>query len=526
MSGPSVTAGPSRDAELGRRDTAAAPGPASALLWLSVVAAAVAALHLAAVDNYGIFRDELYYLACGRHLAWGYVDHPPVVAILARVSSLLGDSLAAVRLPTVLLACALVFTTGAIVRRLGGGRFAQVLAPLLVALAPHFLFIFHILSMNSAEVLLWAVGSWLVLVAVQSGRAWPWIALGTTVGVAFLTKHSALVFGLGVFAGLLFTPARHVLRTPGPWAGAALAALIASPHVAWQAANGWPTLEFVRNAQQFKIADQTPLSFLGQIVLMTGPVTLPLWLAGLWWLLRGRAGAGGRVLAVCAIVVVLIFLVQRSKPYYATATWPVLFAAGTVAFERATVRFRGARHTAAATMLIASLALAPMALPILPVESHVAYAEAIGVRAPNQERQTLGALPQHFADMFGWEELAQTISRVYQSLPDEEKASARVFARNYGEAGALEYYANRYPLPRVISPHNNYWFWGPGPDGGTLIIIGGTRDENSRVFERLEEAGRTQCAYCMPYENGRPIWIGRGWKIRLSQLWAGERNFI
>jgi hypothetical protein len=127
--------------------------------------------------------------------------------------------------------------------------------------------------------------------------------------------------------------------------------------------------------------------------------------------------------------------------------------------------------------------------------------------------------------MFGWEELAQTVSRVYQSLPEEEKATARVFAQNYGEAGRSNY-SRRYPLPPVISTHNNYWFWGPGPDGGTLIIIGGSRKENARVFERLEEVGRTECGYCMPYENRLSIWIARGWKIPLNQLWASEREFI
>jgi hypothetical protein len=493
---------------------------------LASVAAGVALLHLAAIGNYGIFRDELYYLACGRHLAWGYVDHPPVVALMARMASLFGDSLGAIRAIPILLACALVFIVGAITRRLGGGPFAQALAATLAGVAPHFLFIFHILSMNSAEVTLWALGAWLVLVGVQSGRGWPWMVFGATIGAAFLTKHSAVVFGLGVFGGLLATPARRILRTPWPWVGAAVAALLAAPHIAWQVANGWPTLEFVRNAQQFKIADQSVLSFFTEIALMMSPATLPLWLAGLWWLLRGRAADAGRVLGVCVLVVVLVFLLQRSKPYYATAVWPVLFAAGAVFLEKATQNARRWRYAAATVLLLAGFAIVPMGLPILPVDRYLAYTGALGVRATNQERQELGALPQHFADMFGWEDLARTISAAYLSLPEEERATARVFARNYGEAGALEYYARDYPLPRVISPHNNYWIWGPGPDGGTLIIIGGNPKDNARAFERLDEVGRTRCGYCMPYENDRPIWIGRGWKMPLSKFWPRERNFI
>ena len=179
---------------------------------LAPVAAAAIGLHLFVVNNYGIFRDELYYLACGRHLAWGYVDHPPVVALMARVGMWLGESLPAIRILPIALSGALVFLVGAIARRLGGGWFAQALAAVLVSLAPHFLFVFHILSMNSAEVVLWALGAWLVLVAVQTGRAWPWLAFGATAGVGLLTKHSMAVFGLGVFAGLLATPARRLLK--------------------------------------------------------------------------------------------------------------------------------------------------------------------------------------------------------------------------------------------------------------------------------------------------------------------------
>ncbi len=493
---------------------------------LAPVAAAAIGLHLVAVNNYGIFRDEFYYLACGRHLAWGYVDHPPVVALMARVGSWLGESVVAIRLLPIALSGALVFLVAAIARRLGGGWFAQALAAIVVSLAPHFLFVFHILSMNSAEVVLWALGAWLVLVAVQSGRAWPWLAFGVTAGVGLLTKHSMAVFGLGVFAGVLATPARRLLKTPWPWAGGVVAALLFGPHLWWQHTHGWPTAEFVRNAQEFKITEQSILSFLGELVLMMSPITLPLWLTGLWWLLRGRAADGGRVIAICALVVVLVFIVQRSKPYYATAAMPMLLAAGSVALERATRDRRGWRCAAAGLLVAGALPIVPMGLPLLRVESYMAYVAALGTKPTNQERQELGALPQHFADMHGWGELARTISRVYQALPAEERATARVWAQNYGEAGALEYFASRYPLPRVISPHNSYWYWGPGPEGGTLIIIGGRRQDMDAAFEQVEDVARTACRYCMPYENDRPIRIGRGWKVRLIDVWKAEREFI
>jgi hypothetical protein len=398
----------------------------------------------------------------------------------------------------------------------------------LVSLSPHFLFVFHILSMNSAEVVLWALGVWLVLVAVQTERAWPWLAFGVTAGVGLLTKHSMAVFGLGIFAGLLVTPARRALLTPWPWIGGVIAGAMFAPHLWWQHTHGWPTAEFVRNAQEFKITEQSIGSFLAQLALMMSPVTLPIWLAGLWWLLAGRAAAAGRLIAVCALVVVLVFIVQRSKPYYATAVMPALVAAGAVALERATREHRGWRHAAAALLVAGALPIVPMGLPLLPVPTYVFYTSALGLAASNQERQELGVLPQHFADMHGWEDLASTISRVYQDLPERERATARVWAQNYGEAGALEYFASRahYPMPRVISPHNNYWFWGPGDEGGTLIVIGGRREDMDAAFENVEDVTRTRCDYCMPYENDLAIRIGRGWKVRLSDVWARERKFI
>ena len=207
---------------------------------------------------------------------------------------------------------------------------------------------------------------------------------------------------------------------------------------------------------------------------------------------------------------------------------PALIAAGAVALERATREHRGWRRAAAAVLVAGALPIVPMGLPLLPVPTYVSYTSALGLAASNQERQELGVLPQHFADMHGWEDLASTISRVYQGLPERERATARVWAQNYGEAGALEYFASsrHYPMPRVISPHNNYWFWGPGDEGGTLIVIGGRRGDMDAAFENVEEVARTRCDYCMPYENDLAIRIGRGWKVRLSDVWARERKFI
>jgi hypothetical protein len=498
---------------------------------LGSIAGLLVLAHLLTLERYGVFRDELYYVACGERLAWGYVDHPPFVALLARASRILfGESVGALRIVPIFLAGALVLLTGAIVRRLGGGVFAQVVAALCVAGAPHYLFVSHILSMNSPELLLWTAAAWLVTVAIlRPGPApGPWLAFGAVAGVGLLNKHGMLLMGLGVFVGLVLTPARRHLATPWPWLAGLLAAALFAPHVLWQVQNGWPMREFVANAQEHKIAAYSPVGFLGAQALLVGPLALAVAGAGVFFFAARPEARPFRLFAWCAAVVVGILLVQRAKPYYLTPIYPVLFAGGAVLLERLTANAR--RLRGAVIALLAALAglMAPFALPVLSVPDYLAYAAALGVTpaASAQERHRLADLPQHFADMFGWEDMARAVSAVYDTLSPEEKASARVFGQNYGEAGAMEFFRRSMPLPPAVSSHNNYWLWGPGPDGGVLIVIGGDRDDLDRVFASVTEAGRTHCDHCMPYENDLPIYVGRGWKTSLRELWPQLKRFI
>jgi hypothetical protein len=495
---------------------------------LGGIAGLLVLAHLLTLERYGVFRDELYYVACGERLAWGYVDHPPGVAILARASRVLfGDTVAALRVLPVLFAAALVFVTGAIVRRLGGGLFAQALAALCVAVAPHFLFVSHILSMNSSEILIWAVAAYLVTIAVTTRGARPWLLFGAVAGLGLLNKHSILFLGLGLFAGLALTAARRHLATPWPWLAGLFAGAIFLPHVLWQAQNGWPTREFIQNAQEHKIALVSVGGFLGAQALMMNPFALVVALGGLWFFAAREEGRPFRLFAWCALVVLAILLVQRAKPYYLTPLYPVLFAGGAVLVERLVASAR-ARGAVLALLVASGLFIAPFALPVRSPPRYIAYANAVGMSpaASAQERHRLAELPQHFADMFGWEDMARSVSAVYETLSPEEKGAARVFGQNYGEAGAMEFFRGRYPLPPAISPHNNYWFWGPGPDGGALIVIGGDRAELERAFASVTEAGRTRCDYCMPYERDLPIYVGRGPRVSLSELWPRLKRFI
>ena len=500
--------------------------------WQVTAIAALGALaHVVTITRYGIFRDELYYVACGRHLAWGYVDHPPLVGVLAWIATeLFGGSLPALRVIPIACGVATVLVTASLVRRLGGGVWAQAAAALCITIAPHYLFAFHILSMNAPEILLWALAARLTVEALEPGARWPWIALGAVVGVGLLTKHSMAFWALGLFAGIVVTPARVVLRTRWPWLGAALAATLFVPHVVWQMRHGWPVLEFVRNAQTGKIVPLSPFEFLGAQVEMLHPLAAPVWIVGLVWglaRLRRPSPVAAAVFACAWCVVLVLFVAQRSKAYYLTPAYPALFATGAVAIERwRSAVARPLRIAAPVVWLAGGLVTAPFVLPILAPEQFVRYRDALGVESSASERHEMGELPQHFADMHGWEEMARTVAEAYAALPAAERDGARFYGQNYGEAGAIDWFRGRYDLPPAISGHNNYWLWGPGaPSSGPVFILGGELEDHQRVFARVDSIGFHDAAYAMPYERRLTLWAGRAMRVDIADAWARSRHF-
>jgi hypothetical protein len=493
----------------------------------ALLAGATTLFHIATAGGYGIFRDELYYVANSWHLDWGYVDHPPMVAVLAwLVRHTLGTSLLALRLLPAAAAGMLVLLTAAMARHLGGGRFAQVLASLSVALAPIYLSLFSIFSMNAFDLLAWAALALVLLRILKIGDGRLWIVFGAIAGLGLQNKISVAFFGFGVAVGLVVAREWRHLRDPRLWLGAGLAAVLFAPHVVWQAANGWPTIEFVRRASEFKNVAYSPADYLGQQALMMNPVALPLWAAGLGYLLFASAARQYRALGLAFLAVLLLMLTQNAKPYYLAPAYPVLLAAGAVWLDRVAGPTRSLRAASLAALAASGVLFAPLAKPLLPVDAYVAYASALGVAPESGERHELGRLPQFFADMHGWRELAHAVAEVHRTLPPEEQAAACVFGQNYGQAGAIDFFGRSLGLPPAISGHNSYWLWGPrGCDGRVLIIIGGDPGDHREVFASVTPAGRFQCRYCMPYEADQVLWVGRGLKLPLAEAWPSVKHF-
>lgn len=485
-------------------------------------------LHLATNGHYGIFRDELYYIACSDRLAWGYVDHPPLsIAILALTRRLLGDSVHAIRLPVALAGGVAVFHVGRLARDLGGRATAQWMAALAYAMTATSLVFFGFFSMNAFDALIWIVTARIAAHLLNGGDRRLWLAFGLAVGLGLLNKYSIGFFAFALIVALVLTPQRTLLIGPWPWVGGAIALALFTPHIIWEANNGFPTLEFIRNAQVEKIVAMTPLDYIGAQVVQTNPVLAPFWLIGLGYLLVSQAKRRYRVFGLTYLVLLALFLLQQAKPYYLAPVYPLLHAAGGVALERATASTRAWRSLVGCWLIVAGVIVAPMTVPILAPADVVRYAVAIGIEAPREERGHAAELPQHFADRFGWENMARTVANVYRSLPPHERERAAIVTGNYGEAGAIDYFGPGLGLPSAISGHNNYWLWGYGnATGDVLITVGVRRERLDELCTSVEQAATIVSPYAMPNETDLPVHVCRGLKIPMAEAWQMLKRFI
>jgi hypothetical protein len=479
-------------------------------------------LHLYASGYYHYFRDELYFIACGRALDWGYVDHPPLVAVYARLGELLsgwlGDSLRGFRLLATMAGTLRVVLTGVLAARLGGGRGAQGLACVAVLLAPVYLGIDSILSMNVFEHLFWLACVLVVVEIANGGSERWWLVFGVLAGVGLENKHSMAFFGASLVVAMLLTPMRRSFLRPWIWMGGAIALLLFLPNLLWEVRHDFATLELLRNVKETgKNVVLGPGPFVLQQGMMLNPFSAPLWIAGLVALF---AWPRYRVLGWTYVILLVLFIRLEAKDYYVAPIYPVLFAAGAVWFAS---RSRVVFGALCALLVAGGLLSLPLATPILPVERYLAYQRALGVKPHASEVSHTSAMPQLFADQFGWEEMVQKVARYYNSLPEEERRRTAIYAGNYGEAGAIDFYGPKYGLPRAICGHQNYYLWGPrGYDGSSVILI--EDDSEPKMWESLRLVDRTFHPYGMPFEN-LPIYHGRGLKLPLAEVWPRVKQW-
>ena len=361
--------------------------------------------HLLTTGGYGYFRDELYYLANGEHLAFGYIDHPPLVGVVAAsIRSVFGTSLFAIRLFPAFAGAASVWLTADMTRELGGKRFAQALAGLVAVFAPVWVSLFSILSMNAFDVLFWTACFWLVIRIIKTGDQTLWLVFGVIAGLGLENKLSVLFLCFGIGVGLVLGRRWDELRSRWFWLGAVTAGFLLLPYLAWQRGHGWPLIEFMRNAKELKNVALSPWRFISEQVLLMGPLSAPIWLLGLAFLLAAPQMLPFRVLGFSYVVVLLTLIVSgNAKPYYLAPAYAPLFAGGAIFFERLGGLLRGKiiRGAAIAVVTVGGLITLPLAKPLLSEDDYVRYSAALGLVPSAGERHAMGRLPQFFADIHG-----------------------------------------------------------------------------------------------------------------------------
>lgn len=494
------------------------------MLAVLFIALAKLILHCIFNNRYGYFRDEFDYIACGNHPAWGYVDQPPLVPMLTKLSVLiLADSLRAIRFLPALGSSALVVLAALIARELGGRLFALILTAVCISIAPMYLSDGSLLTTNYLEPLLWMGCAYCAILAVNRNDPRYWLWFGVIAGIGLEEKYSIAVFGFGIVIGLLLTPQRRVLASRWMWAGGAAAFLIFLPNLLWNAANDWPFVQLMHNIKASgRDVVLSPLQFFSQQLVLIHPVTTPIWIAGLIALLVVARLRPYRMLGWSYLVAFTVFVVLHGKNYYLAPIYPMLLAAGAIVIERGIERWRQSwmKPVMVGVLLVAGAWTAPITIPVLPVDQLVSYLDHLPFAVPRNEKSHLAeALPQHYADQFGWPEMVGVVAKAWNGLSAEERPGCAIFGQNYGEAGAVDFFGPRYGLPPALSGHQTYYLWGPrGYSGNCLIVIAERKAVLERLFERVELAGTSDNPYAI--ERHVPVYVCRGAKFgSMAELW-------
>ncbi len=487
----------------------------SALLLASVFAAVTFLIHFLSSIwgshlGYGYFRDELYFLVCGRHLAWGYVDQPPLVALQAHLAEVLfGLSPTAIRIFSYLAGSITVALTGLLTWQLGGRHGAQVLAMSGVLSAPVFLGTSNYLSMNSFEPCFW-MGALFVVLRIAEGTATPraWLVFGLLSGLGIENKHSTVFFLAALLAGLLLSSERRVLFTRGCAAGVALLLLIATPNLLWQVANHFPTYQFLSTvAHSDKNIKFPPLAFLLEQVKVLLVFTAPLWIGGLGWLAFARAARRWRFVAFTYLFFLATMMLMHGKDYYLAPIYPVLFAAGATAFAQLTRRGWPLAAYSVTLIVVLCLATGPTVLTILPPAEYITYTAPFDPNSARFEKFT-SPLPEILSDRFGWPQMVQGFAARYDALPADVRSRTAIFCDNYGEASAVNILGPAYGLPPAISGHQNYFFWGWNNDTGESVLTLGTDPkEFAANYAEVVDLGPFDAPWIMDHEHSHYLWL-------------------
>lgn len=482
----------------------------------TIVAAAGVALLLLVAGRYGYHRDELYFLACAKRLAWGFVDQPPLTPAIARLSQAVApDSLVALRVIPALIYGSLVILAALTARELGAGRAGQIGASACAAAAPGLLLAGHLLSTTTTDLLVWAIVTFLLIRLLRTEEVRLWIAIGLVIGIGLENKWSIGFLVIGLLIGLLLTPQRRFLFTPWFAGGVILALVLWAPNLWWQAQHDWPQIALFRSLGASSHDVGSTITWPAYQFLITGPVGAVVWVAGLYRLLRQPQARTYRAIGLAYVVLAVVLAIAAGdKQYYVAGLYVPLWGAGARPLEGWLARHRAgfARPIAVVGFALTSVLLLPAALPVLPGSS------LANVKGLNPE----------LAEQVGWPDLVSQVAGAWRSIPDPQRADAPIFTSNYGEAGAIDRFGPSLGLPNAYSGHNNYWWWGPPPATTRTVVAVGFDDRAylESMFGIVRRVGTITNPWNVEnQEQGLPIWIVSDPKRSWQELWSQARHY-
>jgi hypothetical protein len=488
--------------------------------WPAVtVALGSLGLLMAVAGQYGLHRDEMYFIVAGRHPDFGYVDQPPITPLLNAISAaVFGISPAGIRVMPAVAFAIVVLLTAAIAREFGGGRLAQAIAALTIGVSGY-LDAGHLNTTATYDVLGWTVFLLIVVRVLRGGDPRLWLLAGVAAGVTLENKNLILFLGAGLGVGVLVARRWELLRLRWLWAGAALALLIWAPNLIWQAQHGWPQLEMARVIAD-RSGDQNRADVILLQILFAGPLLFPIFLAGLWWLLRSPEALAWRPIGWSYVVVLGLIFVTAGKGYYSGGLLPTLIAAGAVVTAGWLARGRPAvrwikRGAYSAATVGSAFIIVSLTLPVVPAAEF-----------PNS---TAAKINTDSVNTYGWDGFVGQVRAVSDSLSPADRAHTAILTANYGEAGSLELLSEP-GLPPVYSGENSYAYWGPPDDSRTITILVMNWDEAGSYWGQwlgpcsLATKIDLGIPEGLSEEQGAGVWVCRDRAAPWSEIWSRFRN--
>lgn len=510
-----------------------------AIIW--AIALAKLLFHVYFNNRYGYFRDEFDYMSCGDHLQWGYVDQPPLIPFLTHISrAMLGDSLRAIRFIPALASSLLLVQAAAIARELGGRRYALILTAICVALTPQYLSNGGLLGTNILEPTFWMGCAYFAILAIKRSQPRYWLWFGVVAGLGLEEKYTIAIFGLGIVIGLLLTEQRRVFLNKWIWIGGVIAFLIFLPNILWNLHYDWPFVRLIRAIRaEHRDVVLGPAEWFFQQVLTVSPIAAPIWLGGLFALLFWPKLRPYRLLGWSYLITYIAIFLQHGKNYYLAPIYPMLFAAGAVTLETVLdrpdlgqPRMQWVKPVVAIVILVNGLYLAPITVPILSPDHFLAYTKTLPFKLPiNEYSHARAALPQWYSDQFGWKDIADEAVVAWNHLTPEERSldpgkGCGIFAQDYGQAGAIDFFDRKLGLPPALSGDRTYWLWGPrGYSGDCMIVLDDRREVLEKLWQQVEYVG---ISAPNPYalEQQIPFFICRGKKFdSVDALWPHLKHW-